>query len=38
LIHWALNPDMAGTLVLIPAAMVVRAMPDILESLKHQAG
>lgn len=33
-VHWALNPDMPGTLVLIPAAMIARAMPGALESLR----
>jgi bifunctional DNA-binding transcriptional regulator/antitoxin component of YhaV-PrlF toxin-antitoxin module len=36
-VHWMLNPDMPGTLVLVPAAMVRRIMPDLTAALK-QAG
>jgi bifunctional DNA-binding transcriptional regulator/antitoxin component of YhaV-PrlF toxin-antitoxin module len=36
-VHWMLNPDMPGTLVLVPAAMVGRIMPDLIAALK-QAG
>lgn len=36
-VHWILNPDMPGTLVLVPAAMVARAMPDLVDALKRSA-
>lgn len=34
-VHWILNPDLPGTLTLIPAAMVARAMPALLEGLRR---
>ncbi len=34
-VHWALNPDIPGTLLLIPAQLVARAMPDLLEALRR---
>jgi len=35
-VQWILNPDMPGTLILIPAAMIARAMPSIIATLKGQ--
>ena len=35
-VHWALNPDMPGTLLLIPADMMARAMPAALDALRQQ--
>lgn len=32
---WALNPDMPGTLVLIPATLMAQAMPGALASLRR---
>jgi hypothetical protein len=32
--HWALNPDMPGTLLLIPSAVLAKAMPGIIDSLR----
>ena len=32
-VHWALNPALPGTLLLIPSPMVGRAMTSILEQL-----
>jgi hypothetical protein len=32
-IHWAMNPNLPGTLVLIPAAQVARAMDAIRQAL-----
>ncbi|HEV7719725.1 MAG TPA: hypothetical protein VGO60_00485 [Iamia sp.] len=34
-VHWLLNPDMPGTLVLVPAEMVERAHPGIVTALKQ---
>jgi hypothetical protein len=36
-VHWMLNPDIPGTLVLIPAAMVSRTMPDLVKLLRQVA-
>lgn len=36
-VHWMLNADMPGTLVLVPAAMVARVMPDLVKALKRSA-
>ncbi len=36
-VHWALNPDVPGTLLLIPAKLVARAMPGTLEALRKSA-
>jgi len=35
--HWILNPEMPGTLVLVPSALVSRAMPDIVAALKRHS-
>ena len=32
-VHWALNPHLPGTLVLIPSAQVARAMEEILKEI-----
>lgn len=34
---WALNPDLPGTLVLIPAELFGRAMPGVIDALKQVA-
>jgi hypothetical protein len=34
-VHWALNPDLPGTLLVIPAKMVARAMPAILREISQ---
>ena len=34
-VHWALNPDVPGTLMLIPAKWLGRAMTDVVEALKR---
>jgi hypothetical protein len=34
-VHWVMNPDMPGTLVLVPSGLMARAMPDLLERLRH---
>lgn len=36
-VHWILNPDLPGTLTLIPAATVARSMPAIVEGLRRSA-
>ena len=36
-VHWMLNPDMPGTLVMVPAAMTARAMPTLVKALKAAA-
>ena len=36
-VHWMLNTDIPGTLVLVPAAMVGRAMPEVLAALRSVA-
>lgn len=36
-VHWALNPEVPGTLVLVPSVQVSRAMPTILEALRVSA-
>ena len=33
-VHWALNPDLPGTLILIPKGMIAGAMPGIIAALK----
>jgi hypothetical protein len=33
-VFWILNPDMPGTLVLIPASIMSRAMPGLVEDLR----
>lgn len=33
-VHWALNPDMPGTLLLVPSWMLARTMPAALEALR----
>lgn len=33
-VHWLLNPDMPGTLVLVPSAVLSRAMPGVIEGLR----
>lgn len=37
-VHWALNPDVPGTLLLIPDRLVARAMPDTLDALRRSGG
>ena len=34
-VHWALNQDIPGTLIMIPAVLVARAMPDVTKALKR---
>ncbi len=34
-VHWALNPDLPGTLLVIPAKMVARTMPAILREISQ---
>jgi hypothetical protein len=36
-VHWALNPDLPGTLALIPSAMVARSMPATFDGLRESA-
>lgn len=36
-VPWALNPDLPGTVLLIPAVMVARAMPEVLDALRDKA-
>ncbi len=36
-VHWALNPDIPGTLLLIPSRLVARTMPDTLGALRRAA-
>jgi hypothetical protein len=33
-VHWALNPDIPGTLILVPATLLSRAMPSALDALR----
>lgn len=33
-VHWLLNPDIPGTLILIPAGMVARVTPGLVELLR----
>jgi hypothetical protein len=35
--HWMLNPDIPGTLVLIPARLVARAQPGLVDALRDVA-
>lgn len=34
-IHWILNPDMLGTLVLVPSTMMNLAMPELMRRLRE---
>jgi hypothetical protein len=36
-VHWILNPDLPGTLVLVPSAMLERAMPGLVDALRGSA-
>lgn len=36
-VHWMLNPDIPGTLVLVPSVLVARTMPDVVKSLRKAA-
>lgn len=36
-VHWALNPDMPGTILLVPSRMIARTMPAALEALRQTA-
>jgi antitoxin component of MazEF toxin-antitoxin module len=36
-VHWALNSDIPGTLVLIPSRLVARAMDDTLAAIRKKA-
>ena len=36
-VHWALNPDIEGTLILIPAALQARAMEGAFKALRRAA-
>ena len=36
-VHWMLNPDLPGTLVLLPSTMVNRVMPEITKALRKKA-
>ena len=33
-VHWALNPDIPGTLILIPSRQLERVMEGLIESLR----
>lgn len=35
-VYWIVNPDMAGTLVLIPAPMIAKETPKLVAGLKRQ--
>jgi hypothetical protein len=34
-VHWMLNPDMPGTLVLVPTRLVEQAMPSVVKELRR---
>lgn len=34
-VHWMLNPDMPGTLILVPTEMVHRSVPALVDLLKQ---
>lgn len=34
-VHWMLNPDLPGTLLLVPSAMVARAVPKLVDELRR---
>ena len=34
-VHWALNRNIPGTLILVPSALVGRAMDDVLDALRR---
>jgi hypothetical protein len=34
-VHWALNPQLPGTLLLIPSSMIARRMSSIVEGLSE---
>jgi hypothetical protein len=36
-VHWALNPDLPGTLILVPSSQVARAMETIVDALRRRA-
>jgi bifunctional DNA-binding transcriptional regulator/antitoxin component of YhaV-PrlF toxin-antitoxin module len=36
--HWILNPDVPGTLVLIPSKQVARASEEILRAIAEKGG
>jgi hypothetical protein len=36
-VHWLLNPDIPGTLVVVPDEMMARVQPDILAALRKVA-
>ena len=36
-VHWALNPDLPGTLLLIPSSQIERSMASILGELRKRA-
>ena len=37
-VHWALNPDIPGTLILIPTASLARLTGEILDRLRQMGG
>lgn len=36
-VHWMLNPDMPGTLVLVPSSVLAHAMPELADRLRELA-
>jgi hypothetical protein len=34
-VHWLLNPDIPGTLVMVPTTMMGRVTGDIVDRLRH---
>ncbi len=34
-VYWTLNPDIPGSLLLVPSRLVARAMPDLLDALRR---
>ncbi|MDQ6783014.1 MAG: hypothetical protein M3063_06160 [Actinomycetota bacterium] len=36
-VHWALNPDIPGTLVLVPSTLLARSMTEVFQSLRRHA-
>ncbi|MDP9404413.1 MAG: hypothetical protein M3P85_14065 [Actinomycetota bacterium] len=34
-VHWLLNPDLPGTLVLVPSAVLSHAMPELISRLRE---
>lgn len=36
-VHWLLNPDIPGTLLLIPASLVARTTPGLVDMLRSSS-